>query len=266
MRVGIVQLGSTGSKEENVNKFLNILEKGLDRADIVVVPEYFMFFSREMLSNSEIVYENSETLEGSFVRSMCGICREFSINLIFTMFERLGGSVYNSAVLMSKDGSILLVYRKIHLFDAYGFSESRMFCPGIIPSKVVDICGVKVSIAICFDIRFPELFRVYALSGSEVTFVPAAWFRGDYKEEILRVLAQARAHENGMYIIVCDQYSDMFVGRSMVIEPSGTVAVDLGHGERYVEYEVDRCLVRDVRERVPVLRLRRPLSYSRILL
>ncbi|NPB00552.1 MAG: carbon-nitrogen hydrolase family protein [Crenarchaeota archaeon] len=266
MIVGICQLSSCSCKNDNVRKLSTILEKYLQKVDLVIVPEYFMFFDKKMFNNPQLVYEISEGLDGDFVKSMSRLCIDFNINILFTMFLRSGSRVYNSAILMSRDGSILTIYRKIHLFDAYGFSESHIFSRGFSPCKVVELCGFKIGIAICFDIRFPELFRHYALSGADVVLVPAAWFRGDYKEEILRFLAQARAHENCMYVIVCDQYSDIFVGRSMIVDPNGIVALDLGYGESYREYRLDRFLVELARERVPVLRLRRPLTYTRILM
>ncbi len=266
MIVGICQLSSCSCKDDNVRKLSIILDKYLQNADLVIVPEYFMFFDKNMFNNSQLVYEVSEGLDGDFVKSISRLCVDFCINILFTMFLRSGSNVYNSAILMSRDGSILTIYRKIHLFDAYGFSESHIFSRGFSPCKVVELCGFKIGVAICFDLRFPELFRYYALSGADLVLVPAAWFRGDYKEEILRFLAQARAHENCMYVIVCDQYSDIFVGRSMVIDPNGIVVLDLGYGESYREFKLDKSLVEQVRERVPVLRLRRPLTYVRLLM
>ncbi len=266
MIVGIVQMSSSSCKADNIRKLITVLEKNLDKADLVIVPEYFMFFDKSMFSNPDIILQVSEDLQGQFIRSLINICCEFSINLLSTMFLRSGNKIYNSAILISRDLSIVTIYNKIHLFDAYGYSESSLFSNGFTPSKIVRVQDLNVGIAICFDIRFPELFRVYALSGADVVLIPAAWFRGDYKEEILRFLAQARAHENGMYIVVCDQYSDLFVGRSMVVDPHGIVVMDLGYGEKYVEYRLDRSVVSQVRDRVPVLRLRRPLSYSRILM
>ncbi len=266
MYVGLLQIECVNDKRDNLRKLEFYLSKFLNKAELVVVPEYFMYFSIDMFSNRNIVEEVAESINGEFIENIKNICREYCINILTTILEKCSDGVYNSAILVNKHGEVLLKYRKIHLFDAYGYSESGVFKRGSIPCRVVSISDFNVACAICFDIRFPELFRVYAIEGADVVLIPAAWFRGDLKEETLRFLAQARAHENGMYVVVCNQYSKYFTGRSMVVNPWGIVELDLGIGEKYVEHRLDKSTVEHFRNAVPVLRIRRTLSYTRTIL
>ncbi len=266
MHVGILQIETCDNKYENIHKLQKYLSRFLNKADIVILPEYFMYFREDMFKSPELIYNVSEDVYGDFVNMLRSICREYSIHVLATIIERCGNSIYNSAILIDNNGDILLKYRKIHLFDAYGFSESKIFSRGSIPSPVVKICDMHVACAICFDIRFPELFRVYMLNGADVVFIPAAWFRGDLKEDTLRFLAQARAHENGIFIVVCNQYSKLFTGRSIVVNPWGVVEIDLGIGEKYVEHRLDKSTLENFRNTIPIYKLRRTLSYSKIFL
>jgi predicted amidohydrolase len=116
---------------------------------------------------------------------------------------------------------------------------------------------------VCFELRFPEVFRIHGARGAELVIVPAAWYRGDGKEEALRVLAQARAHENGYYVAVSAHYGSRFTGRSIVVNPLGLVEVDAGWGDRYVEHQLDKSMVEEARRLYPLLELRRTDLYSR---
>ena len=127
---------------------------------------------------------------------------------------------------------------------------------------MAEVAGARVAVAVCFDLRFPELFRLYALAGAEVVAVPAAWYRGPLKEEMLHVLAKARAVENTVYVAVANQYSDRFTGRSVAADPMGVALVDLGVGERYAEVPLDLDYLEEVRRQIPLLGLRREDVYE----
>lgn len=259
LRVGILQFGSSREKARNLEKVFSLLRKV--EADVVVLPEYSMF-PMEGRAPSE-VYEDSEGLDGPWVAEFGRFARENSTYVLVTLLERASyPKVYNTAALVSPEGRVATAYRKIHLFDALGARESDYVVPGSSPSEVVEIRGVRVAIAICFDLRFPELFRYYALRGAEVVLVPSAWYSGPLKEEALEVLSRARASENVYYLVVADQYGPRFVGRSMVVDPLGVVALDLGVGEKYYEYEIDAGYVHEVRRSLPLLDLRREDVYT----
>ncbi|MFN7105878.1 MAG: nitrilase-related carbon-nitrogen hydrolase, partial [Pyrobaculum sp.] len=172
--------------------------------------------------------------------------------------------VYNTTVLVDSSGSVVGTYRKTHLFDAYSYRESDFVEAGGELSGVYVVRGVRVGFAVCFELRFPEVFRELALGGAELVAVPAAWYAGPLKEETLQLLARARAVENGMYVAVAALWGQRFTGRSMVVDPYGVVLAELGTGERYREVEIDPALVEEARRVVPTLRLRRPQLYKRL--
>ena len=265
LRLGLVQLESLKDKYKNFKKALNIIEQYGDvEADIIVFPEYFMY-KLEDLSPEEL-YMISEELGGDFVRKYIEIAKEYSSIVIGTLFERTGvkPKVYNTVVMITPDEEVKIVYRKTHLFDAYGYRESDYMLPGTSLSSIENIKNVKVAFTVCFDIRFPEIYRIYALKGAEVVISPSAWYRGPLKEETLRFLAQSRAHENTIYIVIVNQTGKTFTGRSMIIDPTGTVLLDLGVREVYTEYTIDVDYIHEVRETLPVLRLRRPRLYREL--
>jgi len=259
LRVGILQFGSTGDKLKNVEKILTLARKV--EADIVVLPEYSML---DIAGRNPVeVYEASEAVDGPFVSGFERFARENSTHVLVSLLERATyPKVYNTAVVVSPREEVLAVYRKLHLFDALGARESDYMVPGERPSSIFEVGGSKLAVAICFDLRFPELFRYYGLQGAEVVLVPSAWYGGPMKEETLRFLARARASENTYYVVVADQYSSRFTGRSMVVDPFGTVLLDLGLGERYVEFDIDVDYVYQARKSLPLLELRRSDVYS----
>ncbi len=260
LRLGILQFSSLASKNETLNKLSKLLKDVT--ADIVVLPEYAAFNIARL--KPEEAYAMADGLEGEFIKFFSNLAREFSSHFVVTTFERSPEppKVYNTAVVVRPDGEIASTYRKTHLFDAYGYRESDYMVPGGEVSPIVDIGKARIAVAICFDIRFPELFRIYSLNGAELVVVPSAWFKGPLKEETLSFLARARAHENTVYVAVAVQYGDEYTGRSLVADPWGTQILDLGIGEKYCETDVDVEQVYEVRRKLPVLQLRRADLYS----
>src|SRR5216683_615409 len=163
------------------------------------------------------------------------------------------------------DGSLVSAYRKIHLFDALGQRESDLVAPGAEP-VVTDLAGLRVGFLTCYDIRFPELARVLVDRGAELIVVPAAWGAGLFKEEHWVTLTRARAIENTVWVATADQVPDPAepstraptgIGRSMLIDPMGTVRVDLGPYPGVAVADVDTKLTAQVRTSLPCLEHRR---------
>lgn len=260
IRVGVLQAAPRSSKRETLKVVGRLLDSTREPS-IIVTPEYLMLDPTGL--PRERVYEESESVDGEWIGFFRDKAKELGSCLAATFFEKAGGGrVYNSLAFIDRNGSVLAVYRKTHLFDAYGYRESSFTAPGDKLFEPVDFCGVKVGAAICFEIRFPEIFRAQALKGAQIIIVPAAWYRGPLKEETLRFLAQARAHENTVFLIVASNAGSNFVGRSMVVDPMGVVRADLGPGEKYEEHELDLGELEEARRILPVLALRRPSLYG----
>src|SRR5690606_36022235 len=156
-------------------------------------------------------------------------------------------------------------YRKIHLFDAFGHRESDRVSPGDTP-LVVDVAGTRVGVATCYDIRFPELFRALVDAGAQAFVVIAAWAQGSFKEDHWVTLARARAIENTTWTIAVDKAPAISpaphgtmtgVGRSLLIDPMGTVRADLGVVPRVEVVTVDSADTVSARRAVPSLEHRR---------
>lgn len=116
---------------------------------------------------------------------------------------------------------------------------------------------------ICYDLRFPELARLLNLLGAELIFCPSGWVQGELKVEHWRTMIRARALENGCYIVAPDQVGNIYTGHSMVADPFGRTVVDLGEREGLELVEIDLALVREAREKLPLLKNRRADVYGK---
>lgn len=253
--IGILQYSSSTNPRENIKNVSRIIEERHRYADLIVLPEYSMF-DILLVKEPDKAYELAEEIDNSlYLSSLSDLSSKLGIYILTHFIERSSNppKTYSDSILIEPSGSYKLMYRKIHLFDAYGYRESNYFIPGDKPSEKLVLNKVSLRIAICFDIRFPELFRIYALEGADAVIVHAGWVTGSLKEETLEFLARSRAHENGSWIIIADQYGENYVGRSMIVNPYGVKEVDLGVGVKYVEHYIDENIVREVREKIPVL-------------
>ena len=258
LRIALCQIRVSSDKRENLERVLRTLEE-VD-VDLLVFPEYLMGMVNGRLSKN---YVNlvSETIEGEFITSIVDKSKETGASLVFTVFLREENRVYNASLLVEQ-GSLRAIYKKIHLFDAFGYRESSLFASG---SDVV-VCnfrGFKVGLAICFDLRFPELFRIMAYRGANLFIVPSAWYRGVYKVHQWYALTSCRAHENTAWLIAVDQIGEEFIGHSLVASPMGYIYADLGERERVCEVEIALDEVEEARRLVPVLELAKKEFYRK---
>ncbi len=255
MIVGILQAEYGINPTENLKITGEILDRSYNMADVVVLPEYSM---ADVLSlKPEQVYDIAEPLEDSaYLSSLSDMALKYSIIIVAHLIEKTDTPPLSrsTTVLIYPSGRIEPVYRKMHLFDAYGYRESDYFIPGESPSQIVELAGMRAGFAICYDIRFPELFRTYALKGAESVIVQAGWVRGPLKEEILEHILVTRAHENTMYIILSSHSGERYVGRSGVFSPYGYRIIDLGPRPGYAEIGIDGESVYDARKLIPVLK------------
>jgi len=256
MIVTLHQIEVSESKEENLERALKLL--GRFRSDLDVFPEYLMGVGEEGVTR-EYVRRLAEPLDGPFVSAILEKSKREGKAVVFTMYLLEGDKVYNAAVLADR-GGVRAVYRKVHLFDAFGYKESDVFSPG---SEVVvgELGDIKVGLAVCFDLRFPELFRGMAKRGASIFVVPAAWYRGPYKLDQWRALTTARAHENTCFLIAVNQTGKLFSGHSLVVSPLGYIVADLGEEERSIPLHLPMGDLEKARRMVPVLKLLRDNIY-----
>ena len=255
--IGILQPEASNSKVEALEK-LEKLAGRVGEARLLVMPEYAMLDPTD--APLERLRAEAERLDepGPWLGMAERLASEHSACVAATFFEPApDGRVHNSVAIIKPSGGVAGVYRKTHLFDAYGYRESEKISPGDEVFKPVEACGVRVGLAICFEIRLPELARAQALAGAELLVYPAAWYAGPLKEETLHTLARARAHENTVYVAVAALAGARFTGRSTLVDPLGVQLVDAGPWPGYVEARLEPERLERARRMLPILELLR---------
>ncbi len=264
MRVGMAQLGPASDVAANMARAIDVAaEAGRLGVELLVFPEMYMY--RRPVDLSTPLGQIAEPVDGPFVRAMAETGREHGLHLVMGVLERAPGEesrAYNTAVLLSPQGGLLAVYRKVHLYDAFKGRESDWIVPASAPPPVVETALGRLGLQICYDVRFPEWSRLLALGGAEVIVMPTSWVSGPLKEEHWVTLVRARAIENACWFIAAGQISADRVGRSLVVDPMGVVVADGAEEQGLVVVEVDLDRVRRVREKNPALRHRRPELYG----
>ena len=205
-------------------------------------------------------------VDGSFGADLAAAAADAGVALVAGIFTpSQDGRVYNTAVAFDRTGELVAAYRKLHLFDAFGQQESALVAPGD-EVVVAKLAGLSVGLQICYDLRFPELTRTLTSRGAELIVMPAAWGAGLFKEEHWITLARARAIENTVWVAAAGQVPDpdepptrapTGIGRSVLIDPMGTVRLDLGPFPGVGVAEVDTGFTAQVRRSIPSLEHRR---------
>jgi len=198
--------------------------------------------------------------EGGFAH-MAGLARDFGLHVAGSLLERHAGGVSNAAVLYAPDGALLGSYRKIHLFRL--MQEPRYLVAG----EHATLCPTPwgpTGLSICYDLRFPELYRAMALAGAVLFLVPAQW--PVRRVEAWLLLARARAVENELFVAACNRVGHdgevEFPGRSSVTDPWGNALVEGDDQERLLVAQADLREVRKARRYLTVYEDRRPEAYQ----
>jgi predicted amidohydrolase len=269
LRVALVQINSRHNKEENIRRAEELIDQAAATgARIVALPEYVNY-----LGGRDGQDEAAETIPGPITERFSAKASEHGIYLLGgSIHERTStpGKYYNTSVLYGPGGDILAKYRKIHLFDIeltgnVSANESETILPGNeIVTATID--GHKAGLTICYDLRFPELYRLLALDGAEILFVPAAFTMFTGKDH-WHTLLKARAIENQAFVIAPGQVGAhepndaRCYGHSLVVDPWGTVLADSPDKEGVVTADLDFEYLRKLRKQLPSLANRQPEAY-----
>ena len=261
MRIAIAQVRSSVDKSKNLEKALDYIAKAKELgASIVAFPEFLMAYSPKEQSAKEL-YAIAESIDGKFTKELVNASKEHNIAIIASIYERsdVKYKVYDTALFI-KD-RIRSVYRKLHLYDALGFKESIKLIAGSELPRIIRYNNISMSMFICYDVRFPELARLLA-SKAKMLIIPSAWVAGENKVEHWKIMLRARAIENGCYVIAPDQVGNIYIGKSMVIDPLGNILLDMNDKEGIDAIDIDLKMVDEVRSRLPLLKNRRLDVYS----
>lgn len=257
MRVALIQMEiALGQPDENRARAAALVREAAQGADLVILPEMWTTgYALKRLRGNLADRDGEPT--GSL---LAGLARECGIYLAGSTADERDGSVYNSATVYGPDGNRLAEYAKVHLVPM--MEEDIYLAPGE-RLAMADLGGVQAGLAICYDLRFPELFRTLALAGAQLMLIPAEWPL--QRLHHWRTLIVARAIENQCFVLACNRVgsdgANQFPGHSMVVDPWGNILAEGGEGEEIVRATLDLSQVADVRFRVPVFRDRRPDLY-----
>jgi len=267
VRVAAVQLNSNGDKQRNLAAAERLVrESSAAGAEFVALPEKW-----NLLAAGEELVAGAEALDGPSLTAARGWARELGIHLLAgSISERGEGGekASNTSVLIGPDGEDVAVYRKIHMFDVdaggVSYRESEHERPGAEP-VTAPVGELVLGMTVCYDLRFPELFRILALRGARVVAVPSAFTLATGRDH-WEVLLRARAIEDQVFVVAPNQsgeapphYSSF--GRSMIVDPWGVVLATAPDGEGFVAAELDLAAQDRVRESLPSLADRRPGAY-----
>lgn len=263
-RVALVQLRAFMRKDENLKVAIGYIKEAKRKeTDLIVFPEFLMAYSPQSQSVEELS-KIAESIDGEFTSALKDAAKANSIIVVATIYEKSKlPRVYDTALLIDSNGNLSAVYRKLHLYDALGFKESDKLVAGKDLIKPVKTVAGKIGMMICYDVRFPEMSRILALMGADTLVLPSAWVQGDMKVEHWQTMLKARAIENGCYVVAPDQVGNIYIGHSMVVDPFGKIILDMGERKGLGVVDLDADLVKNVREKLPLLKNRREDIYSR---
>jgi deaminated glutathione amidase len=263
MRVAVCQVNSRDDRAANLKTARDLLERAsAGGADFAMLPEYVDYLGE---TSGE---PDRETVTGTFAMFFSETARELGMWVHAGSFHEAGPDsvhAYNTSLVFDRSGTLAAAYRKIHLFDVeipgrVAMRESSHFAAG---SELValDVEGVRVGLSICYDLRFPELYRGLAIDGAQVLLVPAAFMTHTGRDH-WELLLRARAVENQCYVVAAGQIGDHnpgrnCFGRSMIVDPWGTVIAQAPDEVGVTFADIDMERLERIRTQVPSLANRR---------
>jgi deaminated glutathione amidase len=268
LRVAAVQLNSTADPAANLAAADRLTRAAAaDGASLIVLPEKWT-----ALGSDAELRAAAETLEGPSIEWARAIARELEVDLVAgSILERIPGreKLANTSVHVDPQGELRAVYRKVHMFDVEvggrSYRESELEEPGdeIVLSQTAD--GVELGLSICYDLRFPELYRILAVQGARVIAVPAAFTLATTRDH-WETLVRARAIENQAFIVAANQVGSHpgahhSGGRSMIVDPWGLVLAQAPDRTGHIVAELDLDRQQEIRAQLPALANRRPAAY-----
>jgi len=217
-----------------------------------VLPEAF---ARDFGEAGSDVGPFAEPMDGPFATELAAVADKQDTTVVAGMFETSEDRrPYNTLVVR---GAVEASYRKVHLYDSFGYRESDALHPGPLEPVVIDVAGWQVGLMTCYDLRFPELARALVDGGAEVLVVPAAWVAGPRKVDHWTTLVRARAIENTVYVVAAAQPGPRYSGHSMVVDPLGDVLAEAGDGPAVLGARLTRETLDAARATNPSLANRR---------
>jgi len=265
-KAAIVQMKSSADKELNLVHSLKLInEAAKKKARLICFPEFQMAYSPPE-QKSESLHKIAEKITGNFVSTLSNSAKQNRINIVATLYEIINTNdknhkVFDTGVIINELGKLQSIYRKVHLYDALGFKESKKLLAGSIIEKPSKTSVGKLGLLICYDMRFPEISRILTVNGANILVSPSAWVAGFMKREHWEIMVRARAIENGVYVLAPNQVGNIYCGHSMAIDPFGSTIVDMENREGIEFIDIDSSKIDTTRRTLPLLMNRRTDVY-----
>jgi len=261
--IGLIQMSSEiGKKNKNLEKAINLIYEAISKgADIAILPELFIT-GYDLDTIGKNLYKLAETKNGKTVKQLANIARKESIHIIAPVPEIRNSVLYNSAIMIDNNGTILGSYAKTHLW----LKEKEYFTPGN-EFPVFKTEHGNIGIMICYDAGFPEVARILTLKGSDIIILPAAWRIQDF--DIWDLNTRSRALENSIYLAATNMVGELdgdpqhFFGNARIISPRGEILkAGSMFEEEVVTDRIDLERINKIREEIQYIRDRRPELYK----
>lgn len=261
LKIAIIQFDSSSILKENLNKLEEIFARYITHdIQLVLLPENFAIRANEEIYKNEV-----ETINKTAFSWASKIASRYKIWLVAgSLPEMEKEKLYNTAMVFTPEGNCYIKYRKIHLFeisdDSLSISENRIYVPGVHPA-LFNIKGWRFGLSICYDLRFPELYRHYSKCGCQVICVLSNFTYKTGKKH-WEILLRARAIENQCYVLAANQCGINRIsnvasyGHSMVVAPDGEIILEAGETEDILTAELIPGKITEYRTLMPVLKHR----------
>jgi len=257
----LAQMASVLEPEENLKKVKSMTQEASEtyHPDVIVFPEYCMSTAKPGTVSP------MESLEGPFVTELRKLAKVYGVWIIFGINEQPEDTsdprYYNTTVILNGAGEIVSTYRKTHLYDAFHYRESDQMLPGDKLFEPIDTPFGKLGLMVCYEVRFPEVARYQKEHGAEILVMPTAWAAGKLKSLHYNTLIHARAIENTLFVLACDQCHAGAIGESVAVDPMGVTIAAAGGQETLLVARVDTDQIKEVGKVLPSYENRRTDLY-----
>lgn len=255
MRIAAGQFAVTADWRVNARTCVALMNQAAGQGvSLLVLPEALL--ARDD-SDPDLSVKSAQEIDGGFLQLLRDESRNYGLTTVLTLHVPSGEGRATNTLVAIRQGEVIAQYQKLHLYDAFAMQESRLVDAGQQIPPLIDIDGVRVGLMTCYDLRFPELALTLALNGAEVLVLPTAWVKGPMKEYHWATLLAARALDTTCYIVAAGECGTRNIGQSRIIDPMGTIMAGGGGEPQMITADISTASLRQIRERLPVLKNRR---------
>lgn len=256
MKLALAQFTAGVDKAKNLEGIIHwIKAAAAQNVELIMFPEYAMYSPDE---STPQIREEAEPLDGPFVSAIQAEAKKHNIHVVCNFFETSDSSrPYNTSFAIDNQGEIMGTYRKVHMYNAFGYSESDNLRASDDPQPLIITVGdINVGVLICYDLRFPEWARAYIDRGADLLLYSAGWPVGPRKEDHWKTMLRSRAIENTAYVAGVVQGPPIAIGGTILVDPMGHIEGELSDQDGLIIREISKSRVEHIRRVNPSLQNR----------